>query len=131
MHHLNSTEAHTERPRFKAQVALQARLRAGAAAAQRPITHEQFEFWSEQNAVNGLQETALINSFALASDQQSAGALSPAGMRCARPNMQYKRVAFTVALKSFARYREDRSRLLRVTISQQYLRPGVLATSRR
>ena len=62
--------------------------RAGAAAAQRPITHEQFEFWSEQNAANGMQDLALQHSFALASDQQAANAPPSAGVRLCRPACQ-------------------------------------------
>jgi hypothetical protein len=54
-------------------------LRAGAVAAQRPITHEQFEFWSEQNA-NGPQEggyRAMLNAAAV--QQGIAAAASAAG----------------------------------------------------
>ena len=57
-------------------------LRAGAVAAQRPITHEQFEFWSEQNA-NGPQEPgyqAILNAVAL---QHGISAAPSAGARFA------------------------------------------------
>ena len=84
---------HGASPRPEPQAALQARRaawpRAGAAAAQRPITHEQFEFWSEQNAANGLHDLALLqHSFALASDQQAANALPSSGLRLRRPACQ-------------------------------------------